>query len=95
MEVNVYRPDANGGPQIFWRSFNLHRGHRLYALEVKTLQFDEVTAKHIKLGKGKVLRRDLLTQDGYIYCSALNPANAEKKFMKMLQDLTHAAQTTV
>lgn len=65
-----------------------HKGHRCYELDLKTMEFEEVTPQVVGASyeNGQVQKK-LQVKDGHLYCFALNHANAERKFFKMLSKL--------
>lgn len=76
-----------------------HKGHTMYQLnlaagEISEAVFEEITASF----KGGPVKRKLIVKQGFIYQSALNKKNAEKKFKKRLaawyaSQLVKAAQS--
>jgi hypothetical protein len=71
-----------------------HSGHRIYEINIKTLDIQEADflkwetlhlADLLNLkNKGKTPNLEILTREGYAYVSALNKANALKKYKKGL-----------
>lgn len=54
------------------------RGHRVFELDVKALEFEEVMP----------VQQIVTVKEGHLYCAAINRTTAEKKFIRMLEKLT-------
>lgn len=71
----------------FLGSMKKHPGHKLYQLELSngeiTLAQFEQSEYHI----GGGTHHKLLFKDGFIYTTALNKKNAEKKFIKIVKSV--------
>ena len=57
-------------------------GHKIYQLNIKTLDMDEVDPQTYKTEDG--VMRKVVKEKDCIYCTALNEKNAIKKFSNMV-----------
>lgn len=71
-------------------TISVHKGHKLFKLDLKTFQIVEIPIVWEKKTIQRaginvtVKRLKLEAVDGFLYASALNKKNAEKHFAKML-----------
>jgi hypothetical protein len=63
------------------------RGQRIYELNVKSLDIIDVTPQGTDVDISGKVNRKLQVREGHIYCVALNEKNAERKFIKRLNEL--------
>lgn len=69
--------------QKLLQSWKKMPGHRVWELDLETKLISEATSEVTATLDGGV-RHKVIQRPGRLYCSALNAANADKKFMKML-----------
>lgn len=68
----------------FLGSMRSYNGHKIWQLELATTAITEVEFDSINYKLKGGTQKNIITKKGFLYCSALNIENAEKKFKKMI-----------